>query len=172
MAQSQKRVIILNNASQVSDRPTYLTFCCNKISKNAEQLRNALFFHPSSWGAAWLREAMSVPTECRAMRVCSQELCWGAAWLREAKIQHASPKSKFFDLLISYLESFSHPKIGIQPFIYGLSRAFFTHEKKWNRDTNILSLADLQNVRSSHVLPPQNVTAPPHTFLLLSPECT
>ena len=43
-------------------------------------------------------------------------------------------KSKFFDPLISHLESFPHPKIGIQPFIYGLSRAFSTREKKWNRD--------------------------------------
>ena len=39
-------------------------------------------------------------------------------------------KSKFFDPLISHLESFPHPKIGIQPFIHGLSRAFSTHEKK------------------------------------------
>ena len=39
-------------------------------------------------------------------------------------------KSKFFGPLISHLESFPHPKIGIQPFIHGLSRAFSTHEKK------------------------------------------
>ena len=104
---------------------------------------------------------MSVQTECRAMRVYSQELCWGEAWLREAmsvqtecrtwklvfesfaevqpdlakqRYNTRSPKSKFFGLLISHLESFPHPKIGIQPFIYGLSRAFSTREKKWNRD--------------------------------------
>ena len=39
------------------------------------------------------------------------------------------PFSKFFDSLISHLESFPHPKIGIQPFIYGLSRVFSTREK-------------------------------------------
>ena len=39
-------------------------------------------------------------------------------------------KSKFFGPLISHLESFPHPKIGILPFIHGLSRAFSTHEKK------------------------------------------
>ena len=39
-------------------------------------------------------------------------------------------KSKFFGPLISHLESFPHPKIGIQPFIHGLSRAFSTREKK------------------------------------------
>ncbi len=39
------------------------------------------------------------------------------------------PFSKFFDSLISHLESFPHPKIGIKPFIYGLSRVFSTREK-------------------------------------------
>ena len=34
--QSRNRVVKPNNASRVSDRPTCLTFCCNKISKNAE----------------------------------------------------------------------------------------------------------------------------------------
>gem|GEM_PF-4436550 len=31
-AQSQKRVVKLNNAFRVSDRPTCLTFCCNIMS--------------------------------------------------------------------------------------------------------------------------------------------
>ena len=30
--------------------------------------------------------AMSVQTECRAMRACSQKLCWGAAWLRYCNV--------------------------------------------------------------------------------------
>ena len=133
--------------------------------------------------------AMSVQTECRAMRACSQKLCWGAAWLRycnvsanrmqnlktrfqklcwgaawlrycnvsanrmqsdESLLSKAmlrcsltsllqrynahTPKSKFFRRLISHHESFPHPKIGIEPFIYGHFRAFSTREKKWNRD--------------------------------------
>ena len=106
--------------------------------------------------------AMSVQTECRVMRACSQKLCWGAAWLRycnvsanrmqsdESLLSKAmlrcsltsllqrynahTPKSKFFRRLISHHESFPHPKIGIEPFIYGHFRAFSTREKKWNRD--------------------------------------
>ena len=106
--------------------------------------------------------AMSVQTECRAMRACSQKLCWGAAWLRycnvsanrmqsdESLLSKAmlrcsltsllqrynahTPKSKFFRRLISHHENFPHPKIGIEPFIYGHFRAFSTREKKWNRD--------------------------------------
>ena len=55
-------------------------------------------FQKLCWGVAWLREAMSVQTECRAMRACSQELCWGAAWLRKAKIQHRHPEIQIFEL--------------------------------------------------------------------------
>ena len=134
--------------------------------------------------------AMSVQTECRAMRACSQKLCWGAAWLRYCNVSanrmqsdesllskamlrcsltsllqcqckpnaelensfskamlrcsltsllqrynaHTPKKSKFFRRLISHHESFPHPKIGIEPFIYGHFREFSTREKKWNRD--------------------------------------
>ena len=41
-----------------------------------------------------------------------------------------TPTSKFFDCLISHPESFPHPKIGIEPFIYGHFRAFSTRKKK------------------------------------------
>ena len=40
-----------------------------------------------------------------------------------------TPKSNFFRRLISHLKSFPHPKIGIEPFIYGHFRAFSTREK-------------------------------------------
>ena len=75
-----------------------------------------------------------------------------------------NPKSKFFRCLISHLESFSDLRMCIQSFIYGHFGAFFILEKKMKSGYNILSLADSQNVRSSHVLPPQNVTAPTHFF--------
>ena len=94
-----------------------------------------------------------------------QKLCWDAAfiWLMQ-KYNANTPKSKFFGLLISHFESFPHPKIGIQPLIYGLSRAFSTREKKMKSGYNMLSHADSQNVRSSNVWPPQNVTALTHIF--------
>ena len=142
-----------------------------------------------SSSATFIVIAMSVQTECRAMRACSQKLCWGAAWLRycnvsanrmqsdesllskamlrcsltsllqcqckpNAELENSfskamlrcsltsllqrynahTPKSKFFRRLISHHENFPHPKIGIEPFIYGHFRAFSTREKKWNRD--------------------------------------
>ena len=63
------------------------------------------------------------------------------SWLSKAMLRYSltsrmqrynmhTPKSKFFDRLISQLESFPHSPIGIQPFIYGHSGAFSTREKK------------------------------------------
>ena len=74
-----------------------------------------------------------------------------------------TPKSKFFRRLISHHESFPHPKIGIEPFIYGHFRAFSTREKKMKSGYNFLSHADYQNVRSSNAMPHLNATIP-HLF--------
>ena len=167
------------------------------MSKNAEWINKEYCFFICQGSCAtyqcssatFIVIAMSVQTECRAMRACSQKLCWGAAWLRycnvsanrmqnlktrfqklcwgaawlrycnvsanrmqsdESLLSKAmlrcsltsllqrynahTPKSKFFRRLISHHESFPHPKIGIEPFIYGHFRAFSTREKKWNRD--------------------------------------
>ena len=167
------------------------------MSKNAEWINKEYCFFICQGScatyqcssAAFIVIAMSVQTECRAMRACSQKLCWGAAWLRycnvsanrmqsdesllskamlrcsltsllqcqckpNAELENSfskamlrcsltsllqrynahTPKSKFFRRLISHHESFPHPKIGIEPFIYGHFRAFSTREKKWNRD--------------------------------------
>ena len=76
-------------------------------------------------------KAMSVQTECRATRAGSQKLCWGAAWLRRRQRYNMhNPKSNFFRRLISHLENFTRSKMGIKPFIYGLSDAFSDREKK------------------------------------------
>ena len=40
------------------------------------------------------------------------------------------PNSKYFRHLISHLENFTRSKMGIKPFIYGLSDAFSNREKK------------------------------------------
>jgi len=40
-----------------------------------------------------------------------------------------NPKSNFFRRLISHLENFTRSKMGIKPFIYGLSDAFSDREK-------------------------------------------
>ena len=74
-----------------------------------------------------------------------------------------TPKSKFFRRLISHHECFPHPKIGIEPFIYGHFRAFSTREKKMKSGYNFLSHADYQNVRSSNAMPHLNATIP-HLF--------
>ena len=82
--------------------------------------------------------AMSVPTECRAMRTGSQKLCWGAAWLRECKDTTSILRNpNFFCSLISHLESFPHPQRRIQPFIYRHSGTFSTYRKKWNRNITL-----------------------------------
>ena len=144
--QSQKRVVKLNDAFWVSDRPTCLTFFCSKMSKNAEWInKECCFFIRLDW--------RTVSPYCRAAFI----------WLMQ-RYNANTPKSKFFGLLISHFESFPHPKIGIHPLIYGLSRAFSTREKKMKSGYNMLSHADSQNVRSSNVWPPQNVTALTHIF--------
>ena len=72
-------------------------------------------------------------------------------------------KSKFFGPLISHLESFPHPKIGIQPFIHGLSRAFSTHEKKWNRDITFYLIPIIKTYETvTFFLTP--MLLPPHLF--------
>ena len=89
---------------------------------------------------AMLRWSLTSRSNVSANRMQSDKSLLSRAMLRcslTSRMQRyntRSPKSKFFGLLISHLESFPHPKIGIQPFIYGLSRAFSTREKKWNRD--------------------------------------
>jgi hypothetical protein len=49
--------------------------------------------------------------------------------LRQQRYNMHNPKSKFFDLLISHLESFPDLRMCIQPFIYGHFGAFFIREK-------------------------------------------
>gem|GEM_PF-1953421 len=75
-----------------------------------------------------------------------------------------NPKSKFFDLLISHLESFPDLRMCIQPFIYGHFGAFFILEKKMKSGYNILSLDNYQNVRNSNILPHPNTTVPTPFF--------
>ena len=117
-------------------------------------------------------DAKSVQTECRATRACSQELCWGAAWLHRrqsqckpnAELENSfskamlrcsltsllqryntyTPKSNFLSHLISHLQSYPHPQMDVQAFIYRHSGAFSTHSKKWNRDTFFYLLGFIQ----------------------------
>ena len=100
---------ILHFCAWVSDRPSCLTFCCIKMSKNAEWINKSnLFFH-------LLRLRCSLTS------------------LQQRYNTHP-PKSKFFGHLISHLRSFPHLRMCLQPFVYGRSRAFSTIAKKWNRD--------------------------------------
>ena len=136
-------------------------------------------------------DAKSVQTECRATRACSQKLCWGAAWLHRRQSQckpnaerrelalksYAEvqpdfamqrykakvPKSKYFRHLISHLESLLYHRMGIQPFIYGLFRAFFTREKKWNRDITFYLMPIIKTYEAATFdLTP--MLQPPHLF--------
>ena len=115
------------------------------------------------WGVAWLREAMSVQTECRAMRACSQELCWGAAWLREAKIQHRHPEIQILELpniapRYCWTEKNSLKSLYLEAF-----QSVFQVRTKMKSGYTILSHANYQNVRITHFLP--RPTAISHTSL-------
>ena len=127
----------------VSDRPSCLTFCGIKMSKNAEweSIRNIVF-----------------------SSVSGAKLCWGAAWLRRRQRYNTSiPFSKFFRCLISHLESLPHLWIGIQPFTYGHSCAFSTREKKWNRDITFYLMPIIKTYEAATFdLPP--MLQPPHLF--------
>ena len=132
--QSQKRVVKLNDAFWVSDRPTCLTFFCSKMSKNAEWInKEYCFFIRLDW------------------RTVFPYCCAAFIWLMQ-RYNANTPKSNFFGCLISHLESFPHPWMGIQPFIYGHSGAFSTHEKKWNRDIPS-TISNVQYVRSACIFP-------------------
>ena len=156
-AQSQKRVVKHNNVSQVSDRPTCLTFCCNKMSKNAEWVNSEnLFFH------LFRMQSQCKPNAERrelALKSYAEVQPDFAMQRYKAKV----PKSKFFRHLISHLESFLYLRMGIQPFIYGLFRAFFTREKKWNRDITFYLMPIIKTYEAATFdLTP--MLQPPHLF--------
>ena len=147
MAQSQKRVIILNNASRVSDRPTCLTFCCNKMSKNAEWIRNIVFSSVGLHSQPHLASAKSVQTECRTWKLVFESYAEVQPDFAKQRYNTKISKSKFFCCLISHLESFPQLWMGIQPFIYGHSGAFSTREKKWNRDISFWSRLNFYEIQ-------------------------
>ena len=147
-------------------------------------------FQKLCWGAAWLREAMSVQTECRAMRACSQELCWGAAWLRKAmsvqtecrtwklvfksyaevspdfakqRYNIVTPKYKFLNYLISHLDIVEPKKISLKILYLEAFQSVFQVRTKMKSGYTILSHAYYQNVRITHFLP--RPTAISHTSL-------
>ena len=120
-------------------------------------------FQKLCWGVAWLREAMSVQTECRAMRACSQELCWGAAWLREAKIQHRHPEIQIFELPNIAPRYCWTEKISLKILYLEAFQSVFQVRTKMKSGYTILSHANYQNVRITHFLP--RPTAISHTSL-------
>ena len=118
----------LTNTSWVSDRPTCLTFCCNKMSKNAEWLKRYCCFFIHSY------------CHVSANRTQSDE-----SWLSKAMLRYSltsrqqrydtrTPKSIFFDYLISHLDFLELRKSVWKPFVYGYSGTFMKRIKKWNRD--------------------------------------
>ena len=111
-------------------------------------------------------KTMSVQTECRTWKLVFESYAEVQPDFAKQRYNIVTSESKFFDPLISHLESFPHLRMSIQPFVYRHSDAFSTREKKLKLGYNFLSLADSQNVRSSNALPHPNVTS--HTFLLLS----
>ena len=91
--QSQKCVIKLNDTFWVSDRPTCLTFCCNKMSKNAEWINSEnLFFHPSRLmcSLSMLQCYLYCDSNVSANRMQSDE-----SWLSKAMLRCSltSPKA-------------------------------------------------------------------------------
>ncbi len=63
------------------------------------------------------------------------------------------PKSKFFQYLISHLEFFAQQKTARNPFIYGHFRAFFKHEKKWNRDITFYLIPIIKTYETQTFIP-------------------
>ena len=136
----------------------------SKCKVSANRMQNLKTrFRKLCWGAAWLREAKSVQTECRTWKLVFESYAEVQPDFVKQRYNTKMPKSKFFRRLISHLESFPHPQIGIQPFIYGHSGAFSTHEKKWNRDIPFYLLPILKTYQAATFLPHPNAIAP-HLF--------
>ena len=115
----------------VSDRPTCLTFFCSKMSKNAEWInKEYCFFIRQTEVQPDFAIAMSVPTECRAMRAGSQKLCWGTAWLRECKDTTCTPRNpNFFGIWYRTPTFFLPRKTSLSPLFTGISKHFSRTKK-------------------------------------------
>ena len=174
LPQSQKLVVKFKHASQVSDRPISLTFCCNTIDVKERwmnKIRNTVFSsvkaHVQLINAVVLPlfpTPKSLQTECRVKQACLYELCWGEAWFRRwQRYNKYNPKSQFLGHLISQLESLPHLRMDIQPFIYGHFSAFSTREKKWNRDITFYLLPILKTYEATTFCLTQ-MLQPPHLF--------
>ena len=99
-----------------------------------ESIRNIVFSSVGLHSQPHLASAKSVQTECRTWKLVFESYAEVQPDFAKQRYNMHNPKSKFFGPLISHLEIFPHPKMGIQPFIYGHSGAFPTRKKKWNRD--------------------------------------
>ena len=145
----------------------FFIHCYSHVSANRMQSDESLL------SRAMLRCSLTWRSNVSANRMQSDESWLSKAMLRcslTSRMQRYNlnpPKSKFFGLLISHLESFPHPKIGIQPFIYGHSSAFSTRKKKWNRDITFYFLPIHKTYEAATFGLPK-MLLPSHTFLLLS----
>ena len=119
----------------VSDRPTCLTFFCSKMSKNAQWInKEYCFFIRQTEVQPDFAIAMSVPTECRAMKAGSQKLCWGTAWLRECKDTTCTPRNPNFFGIWYRTPTFFFLEKRPCPLYLRAFRSIFRAQKKWNRD--------------------------------------
>ena len=151
----------------VSDRPTCLTFFCSKMSKNAQWInKEYCFFIRQTEVQPDFAIAMSVPTECRAMRAGSQKLCWGAAWLRECKDTTCTTRNpNFFGIWYRTPKFFYTFEWAFSPLSTGIP-AHFPHAKK-----NEIGIWLFISYRLSKCTQQQLFCLPqmlqPHTLLLL-----
>ena len=144
LPQSQKLVVKFNHASQVSDRPISLTFCCNTIDVKERwmnKIRNTVF--SSVKANVQLINAAVLPLLRMQCQCKPNAERWELALKSYAEVQPDfakqrynthPPKSNFFRHLISHLNNFRSLKTDRDPFIYKHFKGFFKHRKKWNRD--------------------------------------
>ena len=120
-------------------------------------------FQKLCWGAAWLRKAMSVQTECRTWKLVFKSYAEVSPDFAKQRYNIVTPKYKFLNYLISHLDIVEPKKISLKILYLEAFQSVFQVRTKMKSGYTILSHANYQNVRITHFLPRPTVIS--HTSL-------